>query len=147
MKIAIDMDNTLIDELGATLRPGIVNFLEVLSKNHELFLWTNSTKSRAIQMLYAHGLREYFPRIIAREDYDPENQGLKKDLRKYDLEILIDDDPEEVSFNKTNKKAAFLVESYRKGKRMRGTELQEILDHLSTWTFKNEKHGLWIPRR
>jgi hypothetical protein len=25
MKIAIDMDNTLIDELGATLRPGTIH--------------------------------------------------------------------------------------------------------------------------
>jgi len=28
MKIAIDMDNTIIDELGSTLRPGIIDFLE-----------------------------------------------------------------------------------------------------------------------
>jgi beta-phosphoglucomutase-like phosphatase (HAD superfamily) len=89
----IDMDNTLIDELGATVRPGIVGFLETLSKDRKLVLWTNSTKARAIQMLYAHGLREYFSRIIAREDYDPENRDLRKDLGKYDLDILIDDDP------------------------------------------------------
>jgi TFIIF-interacting CTD phosphatase-like protein len=146
MKIAIDMDNTLVDELGATVRPGIVDFLETLSKNHELVLWTNSTKSRAIQMLYVHGLREYFPRIIAREDYDPENQGLGKDLRKYDLEFLIDDDPEEISFNKTNKKSAILVESYRKGKKMRETELKEILDRLSVEN-RNSPFQLFSSKR
>jgi FMN phosphatase YigB (HAD superfamily) len=127
MKIAIDMDNTLIDELGATVRPGIVDFLKILEKNHVLILWTNSTKARTIQILYDLGLREYFPGIIAREDYDPENRGLRKDLCKYDLDILIDDDPEEISFNKANKKTAVLVESYRKGKKMRETELREVL--------------------
>jgi FMN phosphatase YigB (HAD superfamily) len=130
MKIAIDMDNTLIDELGATVRPDIVDFLEFLGRNHELVLWTNSTKPRAIQILYALGLREYFPRIISREDYDPENRGLRKDLCKYDLDILIDDDPEEINFNRANRKTTFLVQSYRKGKKMRETELQEILGHL-----------------
>jgi len=45
MKIAIDMDNTIIDELGSTLRPGIINFLEELAARHELILWTNSRRN------------------------------------------------------------------------------------------------------
>ena len=38
MKIAIDMDNTIIDELGSTLRPGIIDFLEEMAARHELIL-------------------------------------------------------------------------------------------------------------
>jgi hypothetical protein len=38
MKIAFDMDNTIADELGATVRPGIIAFLETLSQKHELVL-------------------------------------------------------------------------------------------------------------
>jgi phosphoglycolate phosphatase-like HAD superfamily hydrolase len=130
MKIAIDMDNTLIDELGSTVRPGIVAFLDALGQKHELVLWTNSTKARAIQILYDLNLRKYFPRIIAREDYDPENKGIRKDLREYGLDALIDDDPAEISFNKANGQRAFLVESYRKGKKMWETELKEILGNM-----------------
>jgi hypothetical protein len=51
MKIAIDMDNTIIDELGATLRPGIINFHEKVSIRNELILWTNSKRIRAIEIL------------------------------------------------------------------------------------------------
>jgi FMN phosphatase YigB (HAD superfamily) len=127
----MDMDNTLTDELGSSVRPGIPEFLDALSRNHELVLWTNSTRARAVHILYENGLREYFSKIIAREDYDPENRGIRKDLRMYDLDAIIDDDPEEISFNKANKKLSFPVESYRKGKKMRDTELIEILHKLN----------------
>jgi predicted HAD superfamily phosphohydrolase YqeG len=45
MKIAMDMDNTIVDEFGSTLRPGIIDFIEELSKKHELIIMTNSKKS------------------------------------------------------------------------------------------------------
>jgi predicted HAD superfamily phosphohydrolase YqeG len=38
MKIVFDMDNTIIDEFGSTLRQGIINFLEKISLKHELIL-------------------------------------------------------------------------------------------------------------
>ncbi|QQO10362.1 NIF family HAD-type phosphatase [Breznakiella homolactica] len=96
MKIAIDMDNTLIDELGSTKRPGIEYFLETISQKNELHLLTNSTKARALEIMKYNDLRKYFVDVIAREDYDPEGKGIYKDLRKYDFDILIDDDPEEI---------------------------------------------------
>ena len=55
MIIVFDMDNTLTDELGATLRSGIIVFLERLKKEkHELKLWTNSKKERALSILNDH---------------------------------------------------------------------------------------------
>jgi predicted HAD superfamily phosphohydrolase YqeG len=126
MKIAIDMDNTIIDELGSTLRPGIIEFLDEISTRHELILWTNSRRIRAIEILDHFDLRKYFIKIISRENYDPEEKGIKKDIRVYDYDILIDDDTEEIEYNKSNGKAGILVEPYRKNKKMDKKELDEV---------------------
>ncbi len=131
MKIAVDMDNTLVDELGAKLRPGIVPFLEALSRGHELVLWTNSRKQRAYDILSHHGLRGYFSGMICREDYDPEEKGMRKDLGRFGIDCLIDDDPVEVEFNASRKKKAFLVKSFRNGASMDKNELAAILTALS----------------
>jgi phosphoglycolate phosphatase-like HAD superfamily hydrolase len=127
MKIAIDMDNTLIDEFGSTLRPGIISFLDAIRKNNELILWTNSRRLRALEMVDHFNLRNYFVKIISRENYDPDEKGLRKDLRKYNYDIIIDDDPEEIEYNKNNGKTGILVETYRKNTKLSDNELNEIL--------------------
>ena len=127
MKIALDMDNTIIDELGQTLRPGIINFLEKVSKNHELILWTNSKRIRTIEILEYFDIRKYFIKIISRENYDPEEKGNRKDIRDYNYDIIIDDDIGEIAYNKNNGKIGILVETYRKGKPVDENELERII--------------------
>jgi phosphoglycolate phosphatase-like HAD superfamily hydrolase len=127
MKIAMDMDNTIIDELGATLRPGVLDFLEELSVRHELILWTNSKRIRAIEILDHFDIRKYFIKIISRENYDPQELGLRKDIGQYDCEILIDDDIEEINYNKNKEKIGILVETYRKNKDIDEKELKRII--------------------
>jgi phosphoglycolate phosphatase-like HAD superfamily hydrolase len=127
MKIAIDMDNTIIDELGSTLRPGIIKFLDRISMKHEIILWTNSKRIRATEIIDYFDLRKYFTKIISRENYDPKDEGLKKDIIKYGYDILIDDDIEEIEFNINNGKIGILVESYRKNKKLYENELEEII--------------------
>jgi FMN phosphatase YigB (HAD superfamily) len=127
MKIALDMDNTIIDELGSTLRPGILAFLEKLSAKHELILWTNSKRIRAMEILEYFKIRNYFTKIISRENYDPREQGNRKDIAQYNYDIIIDDDAEEIEYNKRKGKTGILVEPYRKGKRMDETELEKII--------------------
>ena len=127
MKIAIDMDNTIIDELGSTLRPGIIDFLEELSSRHELILWTNSKRIRTMEIIDHFALRKYFSKIITRENYDPQEKNLLKDLSEYDLDILIDDDIKEINFNINKGKKAILISSYRKNKKVNENELKEIL--------------------
>ena len=126
MKIAIDMDNTIIDELGSTLRPGIIDFLETLFKRHELILWTNSKRVRTIEILDHFNLRKYFIKIISRENYDPEEKGLRKNIGLYNYDILIDDDIVEIEYNINNGKIGILVETYRKDKEMDENELEKI---------------------
>ena len=127
MKIAIDMDNTIIDELGSTLRPGILDFLDEISTRHELILWTNSKRIRAMEILDYFDIRKYFTRIISRENYDPEETDLRKDIGQYDCDILIDDDPKEIEYNVSKGKTGILVTAYRKNRKTNENELKGII--------------------
>ena len=127
MKIAIDMDNTIIDEFGSTLRPGILDFLDKISENNELILWTNSKRIRTMEILEHFNLRKYFVKIITRENYDPEENNLQKNIAEYNYDVIIDDDKEEIEYNKNKGKIGILIEPYRKNKKMEENELDKII--------------------
>jgi phosphoglycolate phosphatase-like HAD superfamily hydrolase len=127
MKIAIDMDNTIIDELGSSLRPGIIRFLEEISARHELILLTNSRRIRAMEILDHFDLRKYFVKIISRENYDPDEKGLQKDIGIFGYDMIIDDDAAEIEFNRSKGKTGILVAAYRKNKKMDKNELNGII--------------------
>jgi predicted HAD superfamily phosphohydrolase YqeG len=127
MKIVIDMDNTLVDEFGSTVRPGIINFLEKMQERHELILWTNSKRIRTMEILDYFNLRKYFLKIISRENYDPDEKGIRKDIGKYAFDVIIDDDIEEIKYNKDKGKIGILVESYRRNKGLNDNEFNEII--------------------
>ena len=127
MKIAIDMDNTIIDEFGSTLRPGIIDFLDKISENNELILWTNSKRIRTMEILEHFNLRKYFVKIITRENYDPEENNLQKNIAEYNYDVIIDDDKEEIEYNKNKGKIGILIEPYRKNKKMEEDELSRII--------------------
>jgi len=133
MNIVIDMDNTLTDEFGSSTRPGIVEFLQKLkNEGHVLLLWTNSTKERAVSILSDHKLNLFFSKFIFREDYDPKNIGLNKDIRNIKGDILIDDDPNEINYMKKINKKGILITSYRKGKSCDKNELNEIYKQIKS---------------
>ena len=127
MKIAIDMDNTIIDEFGSTLRPGIIDFLDKISENNELILCTNSKRIRTMEILEHLNLRKYFVKIITRENYDPEENNLQKNIAEYNYDVIIDDDKEEIEYNKNKGKIGILIEPYRKNKKMEEDELSRII--------------------
>lgn len=127
MRIAIDLDNTIVDELGSTLRPGIIDFLEKISVNNDLVIWTNSRKGRALEIINYHKLRKYFSKIIAREDYDPLDTGVLKNTKIMKVDLLIDDSPEEINFNKDR---GLLISSYRKNKPVPSSELDAIYKEI-----------------
>ena len=127
MHIVFDLDNTLSDEMGKNSRPGIEELLEKLkSDGHRLSVWTSSTRKRALIVLNDLGLRKYFTDFIFREDYDPENLGVIKDIRRVNGDCLIDDDPKHVNFTKSVGKKAFLVRSYRGGLTASLREMDEL---------------------
>jgi phosphoglycolate phosphatase-like HAD superfamily hydrolase len=127
MVIVFDMDNTLVDEFGASVRPGIIELLTKL-KNQEytLILWTNSRKERAVGIILDNNLRQFFSKFIFREDYDPEEKGIPKDIRKVNGDILIDDYPEEIKYTKSIGKSGILVKSYRKNSKVEKDEFAEL---------------------
>lgn len=152
--IVFDMDNTLVDEVGSTLRPGIIDFLVNLKKmDLNLILWTNSSKERAKTILYNHKLNRYFSKFIFREDYDINNEGKCKDIRKVKGDLLIDDDPKEIEFARKNKRKTYLIKSYRKNGITDKNEYNEIMkiindksDNILT-VFLNEKTTCHITAR
>lgn len=114
MHIVFDMDNTLTDEFGKDIRPGMVDLLSQLkNEGHTLTLWTNSARRRALEIIHYHNLKNYFSKCIFREDYDKHNEGLNKDIRKINADILIDDDPDEISYTRKMGKTGILIKPFR----------------------------------
>jgi hydroxymethylpyrimidine pyrophosphatase-like HAD family hydrolase len=132
LRIVFDMDNTLTDEFGATVRPGMRKLLaRLLRDGHELFLWTNSKRQRAVDILNSHNLRRFFKTCLFREDYDPEEKGLLKDIRRIRGDWLIDDDPAETRHAQSTGRRAFTISAYRKGSRPEAEELSRLYKKLS----------------
>ncbi|MCX7029817.1 MAG: NIF family HAD-type phosphatase [Spirochaetes bacterium] len=126
MTIVFDLDNTLVDEFGAGTRPGVVKLLEKLrADGHRLVLWTNSRRDRARETLGLHDLRRHFVTIVCREDYDPLDAGVRKDIRRIRGDLLVDDSPEEIAYQKSIGKKGYLLKPFRKG---RTTDSRELLD-------------------
>jgi beta-phosphoglucomutase-like phosphatase (HAD superfamily) len=132
MTVVFDLDNTLTDEMGSAVRPGMLELLAKLRREgHTLALWTNSRRDRARAILHDHDLARYFPRCVFREDYDPRDEGVRKDIRKIGGDVLVDDSPEEIAFTKSVGVRAFRVSSFRKGTRPPPGEMQELSRFLS----------------
>jgi phosphoglycolate phosphatase-like HAD superfamily hydrolase len=95
-RIAFDLDETLgvpqiADQtiVGFHLRPGCTGLLERLRPEFTLCLWTVSQR-RYLDQILSFGLADYF-----KETYSwDERPCVWKDVRKLQLEYLIDDSPE-----------------------------------------------------
>jgi FMN phosphatase YigB (HAD superfamily) len=121
------MDNTLVDAFGSSVRPGIVALLQQLRKDgHTLALWTNSRRDRAMEILWLHNLRRYFKACICREDYDPDEKDVPKDIRRIKGAILIDDDPVAIAYVRSVGRKGFLIRPHRKGAAANRKELADL---------------------
>jgi hypothetical protein len=125
MKIVFDLDNTIVDERGRNLRPGIIELLTYLFKRHTLILWSSSSRQRGEQILKDHNLQMYFKRTIFREDY-LDNSYTFKDIAIIKADYIIDDDPKEIDFNKKKGQRGFLVKSYRGSEKVESLELKKL---------------------
>ncbi|MBA7581432.1 hypothetical protein ES708_23335 [subsurface metagenome] len=100
-------------------------------EGHTLILWTNSRRERAHEILLLHDLRRFFRICICREDYDPEDNDIPKDIRRVRGDLLVDDDPAEIAFVKSVGKKGYLIRPYRKGTKPAGKELTELYRRIS----------------
>jgi FMN phosphatase YigB (HAD superfamily) len=131
VKIAVDMDNTLFDELGKEIRPGILRLLSDLrGDGHELVLWTSSTRARARQILKWHDCERYFSDFYFREDYDPDNAGVVKDVRHIGADAIIDDDPKHCRAAVAAGRIGILVASFRGGNSTKPEEMEAVSRRL-----------------
>ena len=116
MHIYFDLDNTLIDELGQDVRPGMFELLNSFKANSlQLSIWTASTKNRAEPIIHELGLAQYFTSFVYRDDYDPDATfaGIQsKDIRFGDGDMLIDDSPRHCKFVKSIGLKAFKIEPF-----------------------------------
>jgi FMN phosphatase YigB (HAD superfamily) len=130
MRIAVDLDNTIVDEFGRSVRPGMREFLiRMRGRGHTLILFTQSTKARAWIILRDHGLHDVFHAFLFREDWDPENRNPPKDLRIAKADAIIDDDPQNVAAARAIGKRGILVKPYR-GSRMPADDIRRIEQSL-----------------
>jgi FMN phosphatase YigB (HAD superfamily) len=143
LTIAVDLDNTIVDHLGKQVRPGMAGLLERLrAAGYDLIVFTSSTRERALIILRDHDLERLFRRVVAREDYDPENLGIAKDLRAFDAHVLIDDHPGHVAFVRSIGLRGIQISNYRGG-RVDPKELQAIERDLTGW---KSRLRLWLKR-
>jgi FMN phosphatase YigB (HAD superfamily) len=138
MIIVFDLDNTLVDAYGSSVRPGIAELLGRLNREgHSLILWTNSRKERAQEILRLHNLRRHFQACIFREDYDPDERDVPKDIRRVRGGILIDDDPQAIAYVRSIGRKGILIPPFRKGKATNRRELSDIYNLIRRET------GFW----
>lgn len=127
MVVVFDLDNVLTDEFGSAPRPGVTVLLERLNNDGDkLVLWTNSKRDRARDIIGLHKFNRYFQAYVFREDYDPEEKGLHKDIRRVGGSFLVDDDPAEIRYVRSIGRKGFLASSYRKGSKSDMNELREM---------------------
>ena len=114
MHIYFDLDETVIDEEGDEVRPGVRSLFEkLLIDGHQLSLWSASTEERGTELLAQHGLSGIFRNTVFREDYDPNREGYGKDIRYRCGDLLVDDSPAQVEFVQSLGKKGLLVPSFR----------------------------------
>jgi TFIIF-interacting CTD phosphatase-like protein len=93
-RIAFDLDETLGTAItdsnsliGFNIRNGCLELLEELDKHYQLILWTSSQRSYLDKILH-FGLSQYFFETYSWDDISE----LWKDIRRIQVEYLIDDD-------------------------------------------------------
>jgi len=127
MHIYFDLDDTLIDGTGYSLRPGINRLLaELVSDGHILSVWTASTEERTKVILDRFDLGVFFSNVICREHYDPYSDGYNKDIRYLDGDMLVDDDPEHIKYVHSIGRLGFLISPYSTAITVDKTELEEL---------------------
>lgn len=132
MTVVFDMDNTLVDSFGGEVRPGIVALLERLrGDGHVLVLWTNSRRERALEILGIHDLRRQFASCICREDYDPHERDVPKDIRRVRGDMLVDDDPDAVAYVRSTGRRGYCIRPFHRGAGLDRAELARLYTGIS----------------
>ncbi len=108
--VCFDLDNTLVDDSGNFMRPGMRGLLDSLRAHGiTLSLWTASTRERGVEVLQWHELESHFSHFVFREDYDPDGDGFPKDITYLNADLLVDDREVNIAFVRQKGRLGFLV--------------------------------------
>lgn len=75
-------------------------------------------------------LSDFFASSLYREDYDPQNKGVQKDIRRLNADCIVDDDPTEIHFAESIGKKGFLISPYRRNSQADKNEISRLLEFL-----------------
>ena len=113
MHIYFDLDHTIIDDTGKDLRPGILELFEwCLGNSIRISLWTGSTEERSRDILEKLHLYKFFSHLVFREDYDPDRIGLGKNINYQDGDLLVDDDPKQITYVESLAKKGYKLSKF-----------------------------------
>lgn len=111
--VCFDLDNTLVDDSGHHLRPGMRELLEELKgRGITLSLWTASTGERAREILLNLHIEHYFSTCIFREHFDPNSEGCPKDIAYLNADLLVDDRINHIEFVREKGRLGFLISPF-----------------------------------
>jgi exonuclease I len=118
MNIVFTLNKTLTNESKTGLRPGAVELLEKLNKEkHNLILWTDLNKSETITFLIKKDIKKYFSKVIAREDFNPDEESNPiKNIKIIKGDVLIDNEPIQAKFGKENNYPVILIDTFEEDK-------------------------------
>lgn len=139
MRIAFDLDECpgvpIITEKGKSgfqFRKGALELLESLKQNHDLILWSVS-KCVYVNKVLSYGLNIYFSESYSWDDIP----SIWKDIRKINLDFLIDDSPHHKveAKNHNLEQHYIIVPAYRSKKDEDEPHLwiEVILSHLNQY--------------
>ena len=151
MHIYFDLDNTLIDELGQTVRPGMFELLESFKANNlQLSICTASTQARAEPIINNLGLDEYFSSFVFRDDYDKDATFAKtqdKDIRFGGGDMLVDDSKRHCEFVESIGLKSFKVKPYVTHMDTDPSELEELHKLVLPTVPFSIKRQSWITKK
>jgi hypothetical protein len=82
MIVVFDLDFTLVDRYGTSVRPGMEDLLLGLTKaGHGLALWTAASRFRTENIFAFYGLDRHFEPIVCKEDPLAVEAAGHKDIR------------------------------------------------------------------
>ncbi len=126
--LVFDLNHTLVDSVGATARPGVEQLLASLQVDYRLVLWTHSRRWRGRRLLREHNLAHFFDQQLYRQDYDPDDIGTRKDIRRVQGRLIVDDDAEEIAFNARHGARVFHIPRYRQ--RNQAERVDDLYDRI-----------------
>ena len=131
MMVVFDLDYTLVDRYGTSVRPGVEDLLQHLAvAGHGLALWTAASRYRTENIFAFHDLGRHFDPIVCRDDPLSVQAGGRKDIRRIGGRFLVDDESDQIEYVRGLGLDGFLVAPYSGDPLADEDELDRLLDAI-----------------